>query len=137
MIDQPSTTTREEVEHPAWCFGSSHCTAKTEPEYPRMVLGDHLKVTERFRSIWGQPYKVGVVQAGDSSDHLRVMLALPFDDQDSIAPGMTEEETDRLTPAQLLDLGQVMHLQPEEARMLARFLVEAADERDRLAGRAA
>lgn len=103
-----------------------------DPE--NLLIGTHVCLTQHMRALYGTPLEVGVAAYGDDPQHVTVMLALPFDSQDFIAPGMSEEETSLLTPAELRRFGVSTFLQPEEARMLARFLVEAADERDRLAG---
>jgi hypothetical protein len=113
------------VEHPAWCTGPTGCDARPAENG---LAGDHVRLTETMRSRWGDPIEVGVIAEAESPCRALIMLAVPFDGSDMIAPGMTEEETERLDRAQLRALGETVRLEPEEARMLARFLVQAADE---------
>jgi hypothetical protein len=117
------------VEHPAWCTGPTGCDARPAENGP---AGDHVELTETMRSRWGNPIEVGLIAPADTPGRPRIMLAVPFDGSDMIAPGMTEEETERLNRAQLRALGETVRLDPEEARMLARFLVEAADAWERV-----
>jgi hypothetical protein len=119
------------VQHPAWCQKGTGCDARPNEHGPE---GDHVQLTETMRSRWGDPIEVGLIAPADVPGRPRIMLAVPFDGQDMVAPGMTEEETLLLGRAKLRALGETVRLDPEEARMLARFLVEAADEWERARG---
>jgi hypothetical protein len=121
------------VEHPSWCTTLTGCDARFGEHGPQ---GDHVELTETMRSRWGDPIEVGLIAPADDVGRPRIMLAVPFDSRDMVAPGLTEEETAALGRAELRDLGETVRLDPEEARMLARFLVQAADEWERAAGMA-
>lgn len=118
---------------PAWCSGAGQCDAAPSPGYEDMRLGEHVSVTARMRSIYGVPIEIGLVEAADEPGRTQVLLALPFDTRNMLGPGMTEEETNRMPASKARWLGQSTYLEPEEARMLARFLLEAAQEWERLA----
>jgi hypothetical protein len=116
--------------HPAWCDERHQCGARFDDEHDDLV-GDHVALTEAFRTRYGDPIEVGITSDAVDREHAMVVLAVPFDTQNMVAPGLTEEETNALTPAQARSLGELVRLEPEEARMLARFLMAAADEWER------
>ena len=140
MIDQPATAPASAVSHPDWCDGrrplaSNHCDAAAVDRYPGMVQGEHVRVLDSVQSHYGPRIDLGLVAAADDGDRVAVLLSVPFDNEGCIPAGMTEQEADQLTRGQLRWLGQHVYLRPEEARMLARLLGEAADEWDRVTGR--
>lgn len=130
--DRPVDVPPVAVEHPPWCPGHG-CDVHPAAGHPALMIGTHVRTTEHMRVIHGTRLEVGVAAYGDEPQHITVMLSMPFRADEMLAPGMSEDETNQLTPADLRMLGETTLLEPEEARMLARFLVEAADERDRLA----
>lgn len=69
-------------------------------------------------------------EAMSKSEDMRVLLLMPLSD-DSLVEGAPD--TSRTRRQQ----GQRIALEPEEARMLARFLVEVADAWERITGAAA
>lgn len=89
------------VEHPAWCFGPGHCDARIHPKFPTL----------------------GIIDPADTRDRgPRVLLSV-------VNPELAGERED-MSPVELRRCSEVTMLEPEEARMLARFLIEAADERN-------
>ncbi len=97
---------RAVVRHPSWCAGGPHCGR---------MLGEHVSLRRHWRSSYGVPVHVGLIQSPDDEGTARVLLSLPLDVRESLPPGLTDEEADRLSSAEL------------------RWRLEAADEWERVA----
>jgi hypothetical protein len=130
--DRPAVT----IEHPDWCYDHM-CTVELNDENA-YVSGDHLRYLNGFHTIWGSKIALYLTTEGASVRNARktgrpaklrvalIVLAHEDDVPEDLRDTVAEDDWRR-------DHGERVELEPEEARMLGRFLIEAADERDRLA----
>jgi len=114
---------REPITHPLWC-DPGVCTAAYDGPW---LGGEHVRFVHSFRPCAGgrlEAVLVSEVGLETSLPPSYVGLVKPFSDDFEVEGEDTEQNR--------LRQGDWTFLEPEEARMLGRFLSEAADLYDRL-----
>ncbi len=77
---------RAVVRHPSWCAGGPHCDVRLDLKHPGRMLGEHVSLRPHWRSSYGVPVDVGLIQSPDDEGTASVLLSLPLDVRESLPP---------------------------------------------------
>lgn len=127
-----TTTNKEPVDrihrrplgqHPAFCLDGHWCDVRRQEHPDGWVYeyGTHARVLTSWTSLYGRRTHIALVVEALEGDGPFVQVMFPHDEGDL---GWTGEE---MTVKAARWSAPENRLEPEEARLLARYLIEAAD----------
>jgi hypothetical protein len=113
-----------EIEHPAWCY-PAWCTVHRVDAVGHL-LGEHMRLVRTVPKCEGNVVHILLCQDVYDGDEVQIALVEPLAEDDAVPDGEVDNSDTRLR------FGAQWRLEPEEARMLGRFLAIAADEWQRV-----